>query len=142
MTRNKSSFDPQTDPHVLITVQPTPHPIRFRYECEGRNGGTIPGESCQNKAKTFPTIKIVNYTGSVVIVASCVTKSKPYHPHPNKLVGKDGCENGISTVKMEVSPSNNEFVYRNLGVQCVRKTDVDASMDIRKQIKVDPFLSE
>lgn len=142
MTRNKLNLDPLADPHVQIIVQPTSTPIRFRYECEGRTAGTIPGENYKTEAKTFPTIKIMNCTGSVVIVASCVTKSKPYRPHPNNLVGKDGCKFGISSIKMDVSPDNNEYEYQNMGIQCVRKTDVAASLDIRKKKNVDPFSSE
>ena len=51
---------------------------RFRYECEGRSAGSIPGVNSTSDNKTYPTIKICGYTGQVVIVVSCVTKDEPY----------------------------------------------------------------
>lgn len=51
---------------------------RFRYECEGRSAGSIPGVNSTSENKTYPTIKIYNYIGQVVIVVSCVTKEDPY----------------------------------------------------------------
>jgi hypothetical protein len=32
--------------------------LRFRYECEGRSAGSIPGSSSTNDNKTFPTIQV------------------------------------------------------------------------------------
>lgn len=62
--------------------QPKQRGLRFRYECEGRSAGSIPGEGSTSEKKTFPTIKIHNYTGTAVIVVSCVTKDQPYEPTP------------------------------------------------------------
>ena len=46
------------DPWVEITEQPRQRGLRFRYQCEGRSAGSIPGESSTNERKTFPTIKV------------------------------------------------------------------------------------
>lgn len=51
---------------------------RFRYECEGRSAGSIPGAHSSPENKTFPTIEIVGHKGRAVVVVSCVTKDKPY----------------------------------------------------------------
>lgn len=45
--------------------------IRFRYECEGRSAGSIPGANATPENKTFPTIQVVNYKGPAVVVVSC-----------------------------------------------------------------------
>ena len=41
-----------------IVEQPRARGLRFRYECEGRSAGSIPGESSTTEKKTFPTIKV------------------------------------------------------------------------------------
>lgn len=65
-------------PHVQILEQPAPKALRFRYECEGRSAGSIPGANSTVETKTYPEIQIVNYTGRAVVVVSCVTKDLPY----------------------------------------------------------------
>lgn len=37
-----------------------------------------------------------------------------------------------------VTPDN-EYCFRNLGIQCVKKTEVNESLKKRKQANVDPF---
>ena len=67
-----ASFPPTTTPsakaidltkakkhaYVKITEQPASKGLRFRYECEGRSAGCIPGVSSNNDKKTFPTIQV------------------------------------------------------------------------------------
>lgn len=65
-------------PYVIIEEQPASKALRFRYECEGRSAGAIPGANSTPENKTYPTIKIENYTGRAVVVVSCVTKDAPY----------------------------------------------------------------
>ena len=65
-------------PYVIIEEQPASKALRFRYECEGRSAGAIPGANSTPENKTYPTIKIENYTGRAVVVVSCVTKDLPY----------------------------------------------------------------
>lgn len=64
--------------YVKIVEQPASKALRFRYECEGRSAGSIPGVNSTPEMKTFPTIEIVGYKGRAVVVVSCVTKDAPY----------------------------------------------------------------
>lgn len=64
--------------YVEIVEQPAPKALRFRYECEGRSAGSIPGASSIPENKTFPSIKVHGRTGKAVVVVSCVTKDPPY----------------------------------------------------------------
>jgi c-Rel proto-oncogene protein len=65
-------------PYVAILEQPASKALRFRYECEGRSAGSIPGANSTADSKTYPTIQIMNYVGRAVVVVSCVTKDFPY----------------------------------------------------------------
>lgn len=65
-------------PYVTIAEQPAPKALRFRYECEGRSAGSIPGANSTADNKTYPTIQVMNYVGRAVVVVSCVTKDFPY----------------------------------------------------------------
>lgn len=64
--------------YLEILVQPQAKGLRFRYECEGRSAGSIPGVGSTAENKTFPTIKVCNYQGPITIVVSLVTKDQPY----------------------------------------------------------------
>lgn len=65
-------------PYASILEQPASKALRFRYECEGRSAGSIPGANSTSDNKTYPTIQIANYVGRAVVVVSCVTKDFPY----------------------------------------------------------------
>lgn len=130
----------QTTPDGIwteITEQPKQRGLRFRYECEGRSAGSIPGEKSTQDRKSFPTIKIHNYQGVAVIVVSCVTKDPPHEPHPHNLVGKD-CKRGVCTLKVK---DTNVISFPHLGIQCAKKKDVMDNLKQRKEINVDPFQS-
>ncbi|XP_017877915.1 proto-oncogene c-Rel isoform X3 [Ceratina calcarata] len=124
-------------PYAEIVEQPASKALRFRYECEGRSAGSIPGVNSTPESKTFPSIRIVGYKGRAVVVVSCVTKDQPYKPHPHNLVGKEACNKGVCTV--EVSPENMTVIFANLGIQCVKKKDIEEALRIREEIRVDPF---
>ena len=49
--------------HVRITEQPASKGLRFRYECEGRSAGSIPGEKSTNEQKTYPAIQVSEDSG-------------------------------------------------------------------------------
>ncbi|XP_060069943.1 putative transcription factor p65 homolog [Ylistrum balloti] len=130
----------QTTPdgvYVEITEQPKQRGLRFRYECEGRSAGSIPGDKSSAERKTFPTIKIMNYTGTAVVVVSCVTKDSPYEPHPHNLVGRD-CKRGVCTLKVK---DTSTISFPHLGIQCAKKKDVENNLKQRKEINVDPYQS-
>ncbi|XP_019540833.3 embryonic polarity protein dorsal isoform X5 [Aedes albopictus] len=123
--------------HVVITEQPQSKALRFRYECEGRSAGSIPGVHSTPEQKTFPGIEIRGYKGRAVVVVSCVTKDPPYRPHPHNLVGKEGCKKGVCTV--EINSSTMSYTFSNLGIQCVKKKDIEEALRLREEIRVDPF---
>lgn len=127
-------------PFVRITEQPASKAIRFRYECEGRSAGSIPGVHYTADNKTFPSIEIVGYKGRAVVVVSCVTKDPPYRPHPHRLVGKEGCKKGVCTV--EINSETMSVTFSNLGIQCVKRKDIEAALTLREEIRVDPFRSK
>ncbi|XP_053664395.1 embryonic polarity protein dorsal [Anopheles marshallii] len=125
-------------PYVEITEQPHPKALRFRYECEGRSAGSIPGVSTTTDHKTFPSIQVHGYRGRAVVVVSCVTKEGPDHkPHPHNLVGKEGCKKGVCTV--EINSTTMSYTFNNLGIQCVKKKDVEEALRLRQEIRVDPY---
>ncbi|XP_065095276.1 embryonic polarity protein dorsal-like isoform X2 [Ochlerotatus camptorhynchus] len=124
-------------PYVILTEQPQSKALRFRYECEGRSAGSIPGVHSTPEQKTFPSIEIHGYKGRAVVVVSCVTKDPPYRPHPHNLVGKEGCKKGVCTV--EINSSTMSYTFSNLGIQCVKKKDIEEALRLREEIRVDPF---
>jgi len=81
----------------------------------------------------------VGYKGRAMVVVSCVTKDAPYRPHPHNLVGKEVCKQGVCTVEI---PSGNMVVtFSNLGIQCVKKKDIEEALRMRQELRVDPFRS-
>lgn len=126
-------------PYVEIVEQPASTALRFRYICEGRMAGSIPGVNSSTENKTYPSIMVHNYVGKVALVISCVTKDAPYRPHPHKITARDNCRNGVIYTHInagEVVP------LTNLGIQCVKKKEVTNSLRQREEMNVDPFNSE
>lgn len=74
-----------------------------------------------------------------MVVVSCVTKDLPYRPHPHNLVGKEACRRGVCTVEM--SSENMTVTFAGLGIQCVKKKDIEDALKVREEIRVDPFRS-
>ncbi|CRK94168.1 CLUMA_CG007684, isoform C [Clunio marinus] len=124
-------------PYVAIIEQPAPKALRFRYECEGRSAGSIPGANSTPDNKTYPTIQVKNYVGRAVVVVSCVTKDAPYKPHPHSLVGREGCRRGVCT--LEINTDDMKLAFSNLGIQCVKKRDIEEALKTREEIRVDPY---
>lgn len=63
-----------------------------------------------------------------------------FRAHPHKLVGKDICSKGVCT--LEINKESMTAIFANLGIQCVKKKDIDESLKEREKIRVDPFRSE
>lgn len=82
----------------------------------------------------------MGYKGPAVVVVSCVTVDPPYRPHPHNLVGKEGCKKGVCT--MTINNDSMQCVFSNLGIQCVKKRDVEDALKLREEIRVDPFQSK
>lgn len=85
-------------------------------------------------------LQVQGYKGPAVVVVSCVTVDPPYRPHPHNLVGKEGCKKGVCT--MTINGETMQCVFSNLGIQCVKKRDVEEALKLREEIRVDPFQSE
>ncbi|NXA40398.1 REL protein, partial [Eudromia elegans] len=123
-------------PYIEIFEQPRQRGMRFRYKCEGRSAGSIPGEHSTDNNKTFPSIQILNYFGKVKIRTTLVTKNEPYKPHPHDLVGKD-CKDGY--YEAEFGPERRVLSFQNLGIQCVKKKELKESISLRISKKINPF---
>lgn len=123
-------------PKLLITEQPKQRGMRFRYECEGRSAGSILGESSSEQNKTLPSIEIqgcIHQVKKVKVTVSLVCRDIPYRPHPHSLVGKD-CEDGVCVVSF--SPrTNRKHSFSNLGIQCVRRREVEPALEKRRDRK-------
>lgn len=126
-------------PFVEIVEQPAKCALRFRYKCEGRSAGSLPGLNSTMDNKTFPSIRLHNYVGRAVVVISCVTKDAPYRAHPHNIVGKEGCKKGICTIVINSSEPESIRSFSSLGIQCVKRKDIEESLTLRESINVDPF---
>ncbi|KAF4071430.1 hypothetical protein AMELA_G00273200 [Ameiurus melas] len=125
----------QGSPYIEIIEQPKARGMRFRYKCEGRSAGSIPGEKSNDSTKTHPAIKVHNYSGPIRVRISLVTKNPPYKPHPHELVGKD-CKHGYYEADL---PERRVHSFQNLGIQCVKKKDVAEAVSCRLQTQNNPF---
>ncbi|XP_026174926.1 transcription factor p65 [Mastacembelus armatus] len=123
------------NPFIEIIEQPKPRGMRFRYKCEGRSAGSIPGEKSNDTTKTHPAIKVHNYNGPLRVRISLVTKNAPYKPHPHELVGKD-CKHGYYEADLQERRIHS---FQNLGIQCVKKKDVNEAITCRLQTNNNPF---
>uniref|UniRef100_A0A8C4Q3E5 V-rel avian reticuloendotheliosis viral oncogene homolog n=1 Tax=Eptatretus burgeri TaxID=7764 RepID=A0A8C4Q3E5_EPTBU len=123
-------------PFLEIIEQPKRRAMRFRYECEGRSAGSILGERSTDSFKSYPAVQIVNGIGPARLRVSLVTKSEPYHPHPHALVGKD-CKDGVC--ELEIPRAATITQLTNLGIQCVKKKEVLASLLQRLRNGINPF---
>ncbi|XP_038195337.1 transcription factor RelB isoform X3 [Arvicola amphibius] len=130
---------PGSRPHLVITEQPKQRGMRFRYECEGRSAGSILGESSTEASKTLPAIELRDCGGlrEVEVTACLVWKDWPHRVHPHSLVGKD-CTDGVCRVRLRphVSPRHS---FNNLGIQCVRKKEIEAAIERKIQLGIDPY---
>uniref|UniRef100_A0A671VZP9 V-rel avian reticuloendotheliosis viral oncogene homolog B n=1 Tax=Sparus aurata TaxID=8175 RepID=A0A671VZP9_SPAAU len=127
-------------PKLVVVEEPKERGMRFRYECEGRSAGSILGASSTETNKTQPAIEVK--TGAetrVTVTVSLVTKDLPHRPHPHCLVGKD-CPNGSGICVVTLNPhSNRRHSFVNLGIQCVRRKELDVSLKKRRSQNIDPF---
>ncbi|XP_071368681.1 transcription factor RelB isoform X2 [Centroberyx affinis] len=129
-------------PQLVVVEEPKERGMRFRYECEGRSAGSILGASTTETNKTQPAIEIqgpIEHIKKVTVTISLVTKDLPYRPHPHCLVGKD-CPEGSGICVVSFNPhSNRRHSFSNLGIQCVRRKELDASLQKRRSQNIDPF---
>nr|XP_020478956.1 proto-oncogene c-Rel [Monopterus albus] len=132
----------RVDPHLMsepviqIFEQPKQRGMRFRYKCEGRSAGSIPGEKSSDNNRTYPSLQILNYCGKGKVRVYLVTKNEPYRPHPHDLVGKD-CKDGF--YEAEFGPDRRVIAFQNLGIQCVRRREVKDAIVQRITRGINPF---
>lgn len=129
-------------PSLVVVEEPKDRGMRFRYECEGRSAGSILGASSTDSSKTQPAIEIqgpIDHIKKVKVTVSLVTKDIPYRPHPHCLVGKD-CPHGSGICVVSFNPHvNRRHSFANLGIQCVRRKELEASLQKRRNQNIDPF---
>uniref|UniRef100_A0A8U8C8T3 Uncharacterized protein n=1 Tax=Geospiza parvula TaxID=87175 RepID=A0A8U8C8T3_GEOPR len=124
-----SPFCPPVEgPYLVIIEQPKQRGFRFRYGCEGPSHGGLPGASSEKGRKTYPTVKICNYTGMARIEVDLVTHSDPPRVHAHSLVGKQ-CNEAGNCVTI-VGPKDMTAQFSNLGVLHVTKKNM---MEIMKE---------
>ncbi|XP_032939862.1 transcription factor RelB [Catharus ustulatus] len=126
-------------PRLVITEQPKQRGMRFRYECEGRSAGSILGENSTEGSRTLPSIELQNCQGipEVTVTACLVWKDWPHRVHPHGLVGKD-CAQGLCRVLLRPQ-SNPRHSFSNLGIQCVKKKEIEGAIEKKLQLGIDPF---
>ncbi|XP_018550151.1 proto-oncogene c-Rel [Lates calcarifer] len=124
------------EPAVQIFEQPKQRGMRFRYKCEGRSAGSIPGEKSSDNNRTYPSLQILNYSGKGKVRVYLVTKNEPFRPHPHDLVGKD-CKDGF--YEAEFGPDRRVIAFQNLGIQCVRRREVKDAIVQRITRGINPF---
>lgn len=129
-------------PRLVVVEEPKDRGMRFRYECEGRSAGSILGASSTDRSKTQPTIEIqgpIDHIKKVTVTVSLVTKDLPHRPHPHCLVGKD-CIAGSGICVVSFNPkTTRRHSFANLGIQCVRRRELDVSLQRRRNQNIDPF---
>ncbi|XP_041851546.1 transcription factor RelB isoform X2 [Melanotaenia boesemani] len=129
-------------PKLVVVEEPKDRGMRFRYECEGRSAGSILGASSTDTNKTQPTIEIqgpIDRLKRVTVTVSLVTKDLPHRPHPHCLVGKD-CPADLGICVVSFNPhSNRRHSFANLGIQCVRRKEIEVSLEKRRRQNIDPF---
>lgn len=126
-------------PFARIAEQPAKCGVRFRYECEGRISGAIPGAHSTPLRPTFPAIRIFNYAGRARVLVSCVTRSPPHRAHPHNLVGKRSCSSGVCSLVVTVTEEQPLVVFSNLGILCAKRKDIRERLKQREALQVDPF---
>ncbi|KAG8450006.1 hypothetical protein GDO86_016624 [Hymenochirus boettgeri] len=127
-------------PSLRITEQPKQRGMRFRYQCEGRSAGSILGANSTENNKTAPEIEIINCEDykEVSVTVCLVWKDSPYRVHPHSLVGKD-CQYGICQLTLLPQDGIAKHSFSNLGIQCVKKREVEAAVNDRLKLNIDPY---
>ncbi|XP_042325082.1 nuclear factor NF-kappa-B p105 subunit isoform X2 [Sceloporus undulatus] len=128
MITSDLSLHAANGPYLQIVEQPKQRGFRFRYVCEGPSHGGLPGASSEKNKKSYPQVKICNYTGPAKVIVQLVTNGKHVHLHAHSLVGKH-CEHGVCTVN--AGPKDMAVGFPNLGILHVTKKRVLDTLETR-----------
>ncbi|KAJ7327088.1 hypothetical protein JRQ81_016847 [Phrynocephalus forsythii] len=128
MITSDLSFCTADGPYLQIVEQPKQRGFRFRYVCEGPSHGGLPGASSEKNKKSYPQVKICNYTGPAKVIVQLVTNGKHARLHAHSLVGKH-CEQGVCTVN--AGPKDMVVGFPNLGILHVTKKRVLDTLEAR-----------
>lgn len=60
-------------PRLQIIEHPAEKSFRFRYESEGRSGGSLLGTKSTRDCISYPKVRVLNYSGPVIICVTCVS---------------------------------------------------------------------
>jgi hypothetical protein len=88
-------------------------------------------------------IYVITFTSSsskITITRNNILHFVFHRPHPHNLVGRDGCKKGVCTV--EINSETMSVTFSNLGIQCVKKKDIEPALRTREEIRVDPYRSK
>merc|ERR1711860_299846 len=126
---------------IEIIEQPAANRLRFRFASEGRGAGALQGTRSSASNRTHPKFRIHGATCPAIVIVPCIEHEPMsnglYRTHPHKLVGRNGdCPNGV--YKKCVNPGDT-CELKNVGVQCMRRVDIEAALTERESIGVDPF---
>lgn len=124
---------------VEIVEQPASNALRFRYECEGRCTGIVLGSRSSQERKSYPSIRIIGYTGLAEVIISCVTVAEPYRAHPHKIVTSE--QRGTGFYSKEICCDGSDIVFEGIAIWCTKRTDTKEALRIREQRNIDPFRS-
>lgn len=110
-------------PRLTLEEQPKARGFRFRYGCEGPSHGGITGENSERGRRTFPTVKLHNYSGKIArVVVSLICHDDPWRPHAHSLVGRNVvCGQAVVEITAD---TNWEHAFANLGILHVTKKNV------------------
>lgn len=61
-------------PDIQIFEQPKQRGMRFRYKCEGRSAGSIPGENSSDNNRTYPSLQVCPHNFQMSIIWYRVTR--------------------------------------------------------------------
>jgi hypothetical protein len=67
MESRRQLVEPEAHARLVIIEQPASKALRFRYECEGRSAGSIPGVNSTAENKTYPTVQVCFFTHHCIL---------------------------------------------------------------------------
>lgn len=131
-------------PKLAIIEQPKMRGYRFRYQCEGDSHGGLQGKNSNQGHKSYPSVKLCNYTGAARITVSLITNDDVMPPktHAHELISKH-CKNGVYIAELSANDSR-EVQFPNLGIQHATRRNVITMLEKKliEKIKFESMIKE